>query len=75
MTEAVDIRGALKDRRQVRDNKLARVYAKPEQLTKKGEDIFIAPPGETVLAKAQREAKEARALADEARSRAKSRAS
>ncbi|MHB8240682.1 MAG: hypothetical protein ACYDHN_01705 [Solirubrobacteraceae bacterium] len=48
--------------------KLARVYAKPEQVERDEHgDIVINPPGEDALDRAQREAMEARKLADEAR--------
>jgi hypothetical protein len=52
-----------------RGAKLARVFAKPEQVERaaNGDDIVINPPGEDALARAAREAKEARKLADEAR--------
>ena len=51
-----------------RGAKLARVYAKPEQVERDASgNIVINPPGETTLARAQREAKEARKAADEAK--------
>jgi glutathione synthase/RimK-type ligase-like ATP-grasp enzyme len=59
------LRDNLKTKRQTRDGKLARICAKPEQLTRRGADIHIAPPGETLLESAQREAKEARRKADD----------
>lgn len=56
--------------------KLARIYAKPEQLTDAGDDgfgkkrIIVNPPGEDprdrAIRIAEEEAKEARRLADEA---------
>jgi hypothetical protein len=53
-----------------RGAKLARVLAKPEQVEREGGSIVINPPGEDALARAEREAKEARKLADEAKKRA-----
>lgn len=61
-----NMRDELARKREGRGGKLARIYAKPEQLTRKGDDIHIAPPGEDALDRAKREAKEARKAADEA---------
>lgn len=62
-----DIREGFKNRRGNRDAKLARIFAKPEQVTRTNDGIVVAPRGETSLQKAEREAKETRALADNAR--------
>lgn len=56
----------------IRAAKLNRIFAKPGQVVKQGDDIVINPPGEDALARAAREAKEARKLADEAKARAAS---
>jgi len=54
-----------------RGAKTARVFAKPEQVERDEHgNIVINPRGEDALTKARREAKEARAAADEARRRA-----
>ena len=50
-----------------RGAKLARVFAKPEQVEREDGDIVINPPGEDALAKAAREARELRAAADAAK--------
>jgi hypothetical protein len=66
------LRDELARKRQTRDGKLARVFADPSQVTKQGVVIVVDAPGvDPVIAQAEREAKEARRLADEARRRAK----
>jgi hypothetical protein len=50
-----------------RGAKLARVFAKPEQVERQGGNIVITPPGEDALARAAREARELRAAADAAK--------
>jgi hypothetical protein len=65
------LRDNLKTKRQTRDAKLRRIYAKPGQLSQEGGDLIVNPPGESQAAKNLREAKaeavEARRLADEAK--------
>lgn len=70
MSYSQNMRDELDRKRQGRGGKLARIFASPAQLSKTAEGIVIAPRGETTLQKAEREAKEARKLADEARARA-----
>lgn len=54
-----------------RGAKQARVFAKPEQVERDEHgNIVVNPPGEDSLARAAREAKEARKAADEAKARA-----
>ena len=67
MSNSDILRENLKAKRQTRDNKLARVFASPAQVSRTAEGIVIAPRGETTLEAAQREAKEARKLADDAK--------
>jgi hypothetical protein len=57
--------------RGARGTKLARVYAKPEQVERDEHgNIVVSPPGgEDALDKAAREAREARAAAEEAKAR------
>lgn len=51
-----------------RGAKLARIFAKPEQVERDEHgNIVINPPAEDSLARATREAREVRKLADEAR--------
>jgi hypothetical protein len=61
------LRAAFTSGRQEKDNKMRRIFASPAQVSRTEEGIVIGPRGETTLEKAQREAKEARRLADEAR--------
>lgn len=63
-----DIREGFKAKRSQRDAKLARILARPEQVERDEQgNIVINPSGEDALAKAEREAREARAAADAAR--------
>jgi hypothetical protein len=57
-------------KRGTRGAKLARIFAKPEQLSVEDNDIVVNPRGETTIQRAEREAKEARKAADEAKRRA-----
>jgi hypothetical protein len=68
MSYSQNMRDELARKREGRGGKLARVFARPEQVVRddKG-NIIINPRGETTLQRAQREAKEARRAADEAK--------
>jgi hypothetical protein len=68
MSYSQNMRDELARKRETRDTKLRRVFAKPEQVTRDSSgNIVINPPGEDALAKATREAEEARAAADAAK--------
>jgi len=68
MNPSQNMRDELARKREGRGGKLARVFAKPEQVTRDSSgNIVINPPGEDALARAQREAREARAAADVAK--------
>lgn len=69
MSYSQNMRDELARKREGRGGKLARVFASPSQVERSGTDLIINPPGETTLQAAEREAKEARKLADEARAR------
>lgn len=65
MSYSQNMRDELARKRGERDGKLARVFAKPSQVEKdEYGNIVINPPGKDALARATREAKEARAAAD-----------
>ncbi len=55
--------------RQTRDAKMARVFAKPAQVTRSGNDIIVRPPSrrESPVQEAKREATAARKRADTAK--------
>jgi hypothetical protein len=62
-----DIREGFKSRREQRDAKMRRVFARPEQVTRDGDTIIV---GGTPVENAAREAAAARKAADEARAAA-----
>lgn len=65
MSYSQNMRDELARKRGGREGKLARVFAKPAQVERDSSgNIVINPPGEDALARAQREAREARAAAD-----------
>jgi hypothetical protein len=72
MSYSQNMRDELARKRNTRDRKLERIYAKPEQVVRDGQgNIVTYPPGEDSLARAEREAKELREIADrEAKARA-----
>lgn len=70
MSYSQNMRDELARKRATPNNKLRRIFAKPEQVEREGDNIVINPPNEDALARAEREAKEARKAADEAKARA-----
>jgi hypothetical protein len=65
MSISQNLRDELARKRGTRDTKLRRIFARPEQVERDDSgNVVINPPDEDALARATREAVEARAAAD-----------